>query len=72
MFAIGHGVQDSRLENLARAEGERRRWPIDVDELWVPMKVTVAGGCFMGESINGARIHQLSPSWRINCRCFVD
>jgi hypothetical protein len=78
---IDHGVQDSRVEDLARTEGEHGRWPIDVGELRVPMADAATGGHSMGESIKGARSHclllnkesvWLSPTWRANYRCFVN
>lgn len=56
---IGHRVQDSRAENLARAEGEHRRWPINIGELGVPMVDVAAGGHSMGESVKGTRSHLL-------------
>ena len=58
VFAIGYGVQVSRMKNLSGAEGEFRRWPVDVGELRVPKADAVIGGHFVGESIKGARSHR--------------
>jgi hypothetical protein len=49
--------------------------------LGVSMADAAIGGHFKGKSVKGARIHRfllnkesarLSPTWRVNCRCFVD
>jgi hypothetical protein len=46
------------VEDLVRAKGEHGRWPVDVDELGVPKEDVAIGGCSMGESVKGARIHR--------------
>jgi hypothetical protein len=43
------------VENLARTEDECGRWPIDVDELGVPMMDAAAVGRSAGESISSVR-----------------
>jgi hypothetical protein len=68
------------VENLVGTEDEHGRWPVDADELRVPVTDAAAVGHFVGESINGARSHcfllnnesaRLSPTWCANCRCFI-
>jgi hypothetical protein len=51
VFAMGHGVQDSRVEDLDGAKGKRGRWPVDVGGLRVPMADAATGGHSLGESV---------------------
>jgi hypothetical protein len=58
MSAIGHGVQVSRMKNLARAEGEYRCWPVDVGELGVPQADAATSSSSVGESVTGVMSHR--------------
>jgi len=62
-------------------EGRRGRWPFDASELIVFMVDVATVGHFASESTNDVRSkcfmlnnesERLFPTWRANCRCFVN
>ena len=56
---VGHGVQVSRVEDLAMAEDGRGHWPFDTDGLRVLMEDAAIVGHSTGKSTNDARSHLL-------------
>ena len=55
---VGHGVQVSRVEDLAMAEDGRGHWPFDTDGPVVFMTDVAAAGHSMSESTGGTRSHR--------------
>jgi len=55
--AVDHGIQISKAEVRAAAEGRRGRGPFDADELIVFMADVATVGHTMSKSIVGARSH---------------
>ena len=52
---MSHGIQISRAEVWATAEGRRGRWPFDADELIVFMVDVASMGHSASESTSSAR-----------------
>jgi len=55
---VDSGIQISRVEVRATAEGGRGRWPFDASELMVFMTDVATISHSMSESTDGARSHR--------------